>query len=169
LKKIVPSLILPITHSLLPIAYCLLLIFSFSSCIKTDLFEKNVIIPKHQWHWGYQPEINFTISDTAAAYTIYITLRHTEAYEYRNLWLFVSTKLPGDTAYNKERLELLLQSPDGKWLAATGMDDIWEHRILLFKGYKFKNPGTYSIRLQQNMRDNPLKHIMNAGVRIEKM
>lgn len=136
--------------------------------MKIEVFEKNVSIPKHEWKWDYTPEINFSISDTSSLYNIYISIRHTEAYEYRNLWLFVSTKLPGDTAYKKERIELPLQSPDGKWISATGMDDIWEHRILLFKEVSFKKQGTYSIQLEQNMRDNPLLHIMNAGVRIEK-
>lgn len=137
--------------------------------MKIDVFEKDIQIPGHQWNWNFQPEINFNITDTAVAYNIYITLRHTEAYEYRNLWLLVSTKLPGDTAYKKDRIELPLQSPDGKWISATGMDDIWEHRILLFKEVIFKKTGTYSIRLEQNMRDNPLLHVMNAGIRIEKL
>ena len=136
--------------------------------MKIEVFEKNATIPKKEWKWDYKPEINFTISDTSSLYNIYISLRHTEAYEYRNLWLFVSTKLPGDSAYKKERIELPLQNPDGKWISATGMDDIWEHRILLFKEVSFKKPGTYSIQLEQNMRDNPLLNIMNAGIRIEK-
>lgn len=158
MKRITPFNYLLIACCLLPIA----------SCMKIELFEKNATIPNQQWKWDYKPEINFNITDTTSAYNIYISLRHTEAYEYRNLWLFVSTKLPGDTAYKKERFELPLQSPGGKWLSATGMDDIWEHRILLFKNIGFKKSGTYSIQLEQNMRDNPLLHVMNAGIRIEK-
>jgi gliding motility-associated lipoprotein GldH len=160
LKKIISA-------HLFPLATCLLLL---ASCTKIDVFEKNAQIPKHEWKWDYKPEISFSITDTTSAYNVFITLRHTDAYEYRNLWLFVATKQPGDTSYNqKERIELPLQSPDGKWLSATGMDDIWEHRIRLFDKVRFKKSGTYSIQLEQNMRDNPLKHIMNAGVRIEKI
>lgn len=136
--------------------------------MKIDVFEKNVEIPKHEWAWDYKPEISFVISDTVSSYNIYLSLRHTEAYEYRNIWLFVSSKLPGEPAFKKERFEIPLQNPDGSWIAATGMDDIWEHRIILFKGIRFKQQGTYSIQLEQNMRDNPLLHVMNAGIRIEK-
>lgn len=125
-------------------------------------------IPGHKWHWNFTPEINFSITDSLSAYDVFVIVRHTEAYEYRNLWLFVSTKLPEDTIFRKERFELLLQSPSGKWLSASNMDDIWEHRLLLFKGIQFKKTGTYRIQLEQNMRDNPLKHIMNAGIRIQK-
>jgi gliding motility-associated lipoprotein GldH len=146
-------------------ACCLLL---NASCIKIDVFEKNVQIPSHEWKYDNKPEIKFDITDTTAAYNVYIILRHTEAYEYRNIWLFVSTKQPGDTVFQKARIELPLQNAEGKWLSATGMDDIWEHRIKLFENIKFKKSGTYSIQLEQNMRDNPLKHIMNAGIRIEK-
>ena len=141
----------------------------FASCIKIEVFEKNVQIPNHEWKWENKPAINFDISDTITAYNIFITLRHTEAYEYRNLWLFVYTKQPGDKVYQKARIELPLQNAAGKWLSATGMDDIWEHRIKLFENIKFKKSGIYSIQLEQNMRDNPLKHVMNAGIRIEKV
>lgn len=136
--------------------------------MKIDVFEKNIQIPGHEWKWDYKPEIKFDITDTTTAYNIFITLRHTEAYEYRNIWLFVYSKQPGDTVFQKERIELTLQNTEGKWLSASGMDDIWEHRVLLFQNLKFKKSGSYSIQLEQNMRDNPLKHVMNAGVRIEK-
>jgi gliding motility-associated lipoprotein GldH len=144
------------------------LLVSLSSCLKIDVFEKNVEIPAHEWKWDNKPAINFTITDTTSAYTVFITLRHTDAYEYRNLWLEVYTRLPGDTVFNKERIELPLQSSDGHWLNASGMDDIWEHRIPLFHKVKFTRIGTYTVQLEQVMRDNPLKHIMNVGVRIEK-
>jgi gliding motility-associated lipoprotein GldH len=136
--------------------------------MKINLFEKNVEIPHHDWKWDNKPSISFDITDTSAAYNVFITLRHTEAYEYRNIWLFVYTQQPGDTAFQKARIELPLQNAEGKWLSATGMDDIWEHRIKLFDKLQFRKAGTYRIQLEQNMRDNPLKHIMNAGIRIEK-
>jgi gliding motility-associated lipoprotein GldH len=140
----------------------------FNSCTQLDTFEKNIQIPKHEWSYQLQPEIEFTITDTISPYNVFITVRHTDAYAYKNLWLFVSTQQPGDSSYNKERFELTLQQPDGQWIG-SGLNDIWEIRHPLFSNIRFTKKGTYHIRLQQTMRDDPLYHIMNAGIRIEKV
>lgn len=133
-----------------------------------DTFEKNVQIPKHEWDYTFQPEINFTITDTVSAYNAFVTLRHTDAYAYKNIWLYISTQQPGNNNIQKERFEFVLQNQNGEWLG-TGMSDIWEVRLPLFETIRFTKQGNYSIRLQQTMRDNPLLHIMNAGIRIEKV
>jgi len=48
------------------------------------------------------------------------------------------------------------------------MDDIYEHRVLIQPETKFTKPGTYSFTLEQIMRDDPLQHVLNVGVRVEK-
>jgi gliding motility-associated lipoprotein GldH len=137
------------------------------SCSTMDTFEKNAEIPKHEWSYSLQPEINFTITDTISPYNVFVTLRHTDAYAYKNIWLYISTRQPGDSSFQKERFELTLQQQDGEWIG-TGMSDIWEVRYPLFNNLRFTKSGNYTIRLQQTMRDNPLLHVMNAGIRIEK-
>jgi len=139
----------------------------FASCNTMDTFEKNVQIPKHEWSYTNQPEISFTITDTISPYNVFVTLRHTDAYAYKNIWLYISTRQPGDSSFQKERFELILQNQTGEWIG-TGMSDIWEVRYPLFSNIRFTKQGNYTIRLQQTMRDNPLQHIMNAGIRIEK-
>lgn len=140
---------------------------AFSSCTQLGTFEKNVEIPKHEWSYSNQPEIKFNVTDTVSVYNVFVSLRHTDAYAYKNLWLYISTQQPGDSTFSKERFELTLQNQNGEWIG-TGMSDIWEVRCPLFTNIRFTRQGTYTIRLQQTMRDNPLMHIMNAGIRIEK-
>lgn len=138
------------------------------SCAQFDTFEQNIQIKEHAWTYSLQPEVQFNITDTTSFYNVFITLRHTDAYAYKNLWLYVLTQQPGDSSFRKDRFELTLQQPDGKWIG-TGFNDIWEIRHPLFTNIRFTKSGSYKIRLQQNMRDNPLLHIMNAGIRIEKV
>lgn len=152
------------------LTYCssfLITILFFSSCTQLDTFEKNIQIPEHEWNYSNQPDIHFNITDTISSYNVFVTLRHTDAYAYKNIWLFISTQQPGDSSYKKERFELILQNQKGEWIG-TGMSDIWEVRYPLFSNIRFTKQGSYTIRLQQTMRDNPLRHIMNAGIRIEK-
>mgnify|MGYP006170316267 FL=1 len=146
---------------------CLLAVILLAGCSTMDTFEKNAEIPKHEWSYSLQPEINFTITDTVTPYNVFVTLRHTDAYAYKNIWLYISTRQPGDSTFQKERFELTLQNQNGEWIG-TGMSDIWEVRYPLFNNLRFTKQGNYTIRLQQTMRDNPLLHVMNAGVRIEK-
>jgi len=147
--------------------YCLLLLAI--ACTPTvGVFERNVAIPDHAWKSSFKPEISFEISDTVSLYRIKVVLRHTDAYGFKNIWLNVGVQSPGDSLVNN-RLNLVLANDDRGWLV-KGMDDVFEHRIDLEKTpRRFPKTGTYKFTLQQIMREDPLQHVMNAGIRIEKV
>ena len=138
------------------------------SCTRTDLFEKNISFPKHQWDYANKPTISFDITDTVSYYNVFLVVRHTDAYHYNNLWIRMKSIAPGDSASSTQQFDLPLASQTG-WMG-TGMDDIYEHRILLFRRpVKFMFQGNYTITLEQVMRQNPLEEIMNVGIRLEKV
>lgn len=141
-------------------------VLHFSSCKTNDFFERNINIPNQEWEHSFKPSVSFNISDTVALYNIYVTLRHTHAYNFNNIWLNVQFQLPGDTA-KQQRVEVPLASNDG-WLG-TGMDDIYEvRRLITPQPFQFKNAGQTTFTLEQLMREDPLKHVINAGIRVEK-
>jgi gliding motility-associated lipoprotein GldH len=159
---------LPVTYCPLPIACCLLFIACclLPCCTQLDTFEKNTSIPNYQWQSSFEAKGVFTISDTATTYNAYIVLRHTDAYNYNNIWLNVGIQPPADTMhYQKVDVQL---GTDAKGWAGTGMNDIWEQRQLLFMGRQFKKPGNYNFSIKQIMRDDPLQAVMSAGLRVEK-
>ena len=145
-----------------------LLILSFTACVSTGLYEKIVFMPDQQWEYAYQPEFTFEIKDTAAAYKLYFLFRHDNRYLYNNLWVSIDSKLPDSSKIRTERFEFKLAS--GKEWLGTGMDDIYDHRILLYRNpVKFTKQGVYLVRLKQDMRTDPLQHVYNAGLRLEKI
>jgi len=145
-----------------------LAIILLAACETLDVFEKNVSIPDHEWRSDFLPEISFEITDTTSLYNIFVVLRHTDAYRYNNLWLNIYTQVPGDTIH-KERVDLKLATDDKGWLG-SGMDDIFEHRILINRQpLRFVRPGLYRFQLGHIMREEPLQHIMNIGLRVEKV
>ncbi len=150
------------------ISFCFLLLFIFlSGCARIDLFEKAVTLPKQEWALANRPEITFDIKDTSASYKVYFIVRHTDAYRYNNLWIKLYSKLPGEQTERSDRYEIPL-STDSRWLG-TGMDDIFDHRVLLYHDpVKFFKPGRYTLRLEQDMRVDPLENVLNVGIRIEK-
>ncbi|HMU72736.1 MAG TPA: gliding motility lipoprotein GldH [Ferruginibacter sp.] len=144
-------------------ATCLLL----ASCKQVDLFEKNTVIPGNAWKRSYQATGQFVISDTVSRYSIYLVLRHTDAYNYNNIWLRVGLGAPGDSLFT-QRVDLKLGDDANGW-EGTGMNDIWEVRKLLNgEPRRFKKAGTYRFTISQEMRDDPLTGIMSAGMRLEK-
>lgn len=51
------------------------------------------------------------------------------------------------------------------------MDDIYEHLLPLTPDgtdYYFRKKGDYTFTIEQVMREDPLQHVMNVGLRIEK-
>lgn len=148
----------------------ILAIFATSafSCSEINLFEKNVQVPDHQWAYDFKPEISFDITDTTSFYQIFFVFRHTDAFGYNNIWVKVESSAPGNSTGKTEQFDFPLTS-NNKW-TGSGMDDIYEHRILLYNGpVKFRHSGTYKVRLEQVMRESPLKHVLNVGLRVEKV
>lgn len=137
------------------------------SCTQINTFEKNVNIPKFEWRSDFAVKGSFIVKDTSHTYNTYIILRHTDAYKYNNIWLNVAIQPPGDSLHNL-KVDLQLGT-DAKGWFGTGMNDIWEIRQLLFnQPMKFKKSGTYNFSITQIMRDDPLRAVMSAGLRVEK-
>lgn len=146
-----------------------LIIFSLlaASCRPVEVFEKNTVIPGLKWNHNFAATGAFNITDTLSSYTIYLVLRHTDAYSYNNVWLNVGLQSPGDTFFF-QKIDLSLGT-DAKGWEGTGMNDIWEVRKPLAQNKRFRKTGEYGFSIFHIMRDNPLSDIMSAGIRVEKV
>ena len=140
----------------------------FLSCKNLDFFEKTVPLPQQKWGYDYHPTFTIAITDTVARYNIYIVIRHTDAYKYNNLWIRSDIKFPGDSL-RTQNIDISLAT-DAKGWAGKGIDDIFEYRKNVTPGpIALKRSGTYTFTLSQIMRENPIEHILNIGVRVEKV
>jgi gliding motility-associated lipoprotein GldH len=141
---------------------------SIAACSKLDTFEKTVAIPEQKWYSANKQTFKFNITDTASAYSIYLVVRHTDAYKYNNLWLKLETSFPGSPTAS-QNVDLTLATDASGWMG-TGMDDIYEYRKPISRGpVHFSKTGEYVFTLSQIMREDPLEHIMNVGIRVEKI
>lgn len=138
---------------------------ALAGCASIDLYEKSVAIPNHEWQRTFQPSFNFTIKDTSAPYKIFLVLRHTEKYNFNNIYVNLYVKGPGQDSTQKIQRDITLATAEKGWLA-TGMDDIYEQRQLLFE--QNLRAGDYHFTIEQIMREDPLHHVLNAGLRLEK-
>jgi gliding motility-associated lipoprotein GldH len=139
-----------------------------ASCSTVDLYEKQAFMPSQQWYYNNMPSFTFKITDTVSLYNLYIVLRHTDAYNYNNIWLRLGSKAPGDTI-RFQNINLPLATDATGW-DGTGTDDIFEVRKNITPGpVPFKKAGSYTFSIAQIMREDPLNHILNVGLRIEKV
>lgn len=145
----------------------LVVVTLFVSCDTINVYERNATLENHRWQAADKPSFEFEISDSLSRYNIFIVLRHADAYRYNNLWLNIHTLAPGDSIAKVQALDLQLATNEKGWLG-SGMDDIYEHRVRISQAPVPLRPGLYRFQLEQIMRDDPLEHVLNVGVRVEK-
>lgn len=142
----------------------------FAACQPVPHFQKNEAIPHNAWSYNFKPVFTFDITDSNSFYQPYFIIRHTQAYPYNNLWMWLYIKTPGDTVATKARINITLADATGKWLG-RGMGEIYEQRMPFSLGdsVDLSKPGTYTIEMEQNMRIDPLPEVLHVGVRVEKV
>ena len=136
------------------------------SCDKGVVADKYHHIENSIWTWDDVRNFAFEIEDTESQHDILIQLRHTTDYPLSNLFLFVEITGPSGQTL-KDTINYILAEPDGKWIG-KGNGHIRELRYLYREHTFFPEQGTYSISLEQAMRE-PRLPVSDIGVRIEKI
>jgi len=131
------------------------------------MFERTERFSAHEWPASQEPLMKFDITDTSSFYNIYVVIRHTDAYRYNNIFLNITTQSPNDTP-RTQLLDISLADNTKGWLG-SGMDDIFDRRAHITQAPIRLKKGTYTFKLQQAMREDPLGYVLSAGIRVEKV
>lgn len=144
-----------------------LAVTGLTSCQDTQtVIDNNFKIAEHNWSYTEKVQVPVMIENADLPYNLYVNLRLTASYRYSNIFLLIHITGP-DGKRTTERKEFRLALPDGEWLG-SGSGNLYSYQILYKENYKFPEKGKYIIELEQNMRDNPLNSVTDAGVRVEK-
>ncbi len=143
-----------------------ILILVFTSCDESRVYDTNFSFKNETWHKDTFLMFEVNILDTVQIYNMYVNNRITGKYAYENMYLFVTTKLPNDLIV-RDTLECILAEPNGLWLG-KGFGGVWSNKIPYKKHFKFPYKGKYIFQLEQAMREDELKYVLDAGIRIEK-
>ena len=118
-------------------------------------------------HVGWEVDSNLCyqpiITDSTADYQMLITIRHTDAYPYQNLWLFVDIQ-KDSIPVTRDTIECYMANERGEWLG--GGLSIHELPLLYNDNYQFASIGEYQISITQGMREDTLIGIKEVGVKI---
>lgn len=143
-----------------------LTVLSFSACKHPAIFDKDEEIVDGSWLTTQKPKFEVEIEDSLQNTNVYINIRNSSCYPYRNILLFINTTFP-DGKVARDTLECMLADDTGRWLG-DGLGDIWDNRILFKKNVRFPQRGIYKFEFEQAMRLDPLPCIMDIGMRVEK-
>ena len=138
------------------------------SCRQIDVYEKVAEIPGHEWKRNHKAIVEIDVKDSTY-HNIFFVIRHTEKFQFTNI---VATLTVQDTAKASKpisfmRLNIPIVNKHGNWVG-NNMDDLYYHRVKINQSVFFK-PGRYKFILQHEMRENPLRYVLNVGAAIEKI
>jgi gliding motility-associated lipoprotein GldH len=146
--------------------FILLIVAGLTSCKQVELYERLKNVPGGNWKAGEKLSFPLTIKDTTIGYNLFVSIRHSNVYPYRNIWVRMGLQMPGQDSVSYQDFELPLADNE-KWLG-SGLNDIYDRRVRLFgQPQRFSKTGTVNFTLQHIMRDDPLPGVLQAGIRIE--
>ncbi len=134
------------------------------SCDPARIYDDNKSIGNDKWYYKNTLPFDVQIIDTNTWYDVSVNLRISSDYAYNNIFLWLYTTNP-DKKTDKRRIEIRLADEKGKWLG-KGLGDIYDYQFPAIQKVKFPVSGFYRFELEQNMRDDTLKFVKSAGIRV---
>jgi|SRR5690554_4745964 len=147
-------------------------IMFLSACAdKNYVFDQNIEIPNARWIVSDRAILKVNITDTISQHNFYINVRNTEAYPYRNLYVFVTTVFPNEKS-SRDTVGIVLADASGRWLGSgNGFLSSSQHltnTIMYQYNKRFPIAGEYIFEIEQAMREDTLVGVQNIGLKIEK-
>lgn len=137
-----------------------------SSCDDQKFFDNSISLTDDLWPSDKEMVFKVDIEDTISPYRFFINIRNSTSYRYSNIYFFLITEFPGG-GMSRDTIECTLADKTGKWLG-KGTGKYRDNRVYIRENIRFPRQGTYTLRLNQAMRENKLAGISEAGIRLEK-
>ncbi len=138
------------------------------SCDKKTVFNQNKDFDNAKWQIKDECKFEFEIEDSNISYSLFYNVRNSVSYPYYNLYVTRYLMDEKGTQIEEKLDELMLANEKTGEPFGTGLGDIFDHKILVYKSLKFSKKGKYTIKVKQFMRQNPLPDIVSFGLVIEK-
>jgi gliding motility-associated lipoprotein GldH len=153
--------------NLFTVFFISMLLFIMNGCHTDNLVDTNEEMAQRNWSYVNKIKAVVDITDQARAYNMRFKLRHTADYRYSNIFILMHLSVAGQPKVTR-RYEYKLAEADGQWLG-NGSGNLYDYSLPLLTGYHFPKAGIYTIEIEQNMRDNPLTEISDAGITVAEI
>ncbi len=137
-----------------------------TSCDRTKFYDESLSLQNDKWPKDEAMSFKINIEDTVSTYRFFINVRNTTSYRYKNIYFFLTTEFPNG-GMSRDTIDCLLAAKNGEWFGkGTGL--YRDNRIPIRSNIRFPKAGTFTLSLNQAMREEVLEGISEAGVRLEK-
>lgn len=139
------------------------------SCNENTLYKAYEDVEDGLWPVDKKYTFQFEVEDSTQAYNLFYLVRNAQQYPYYNLYLTRQMKGPDGKAMYTRLDEMYLSDQVTGKPRGSGLGDLFDHKIIFLRNYRFPRTGKYSITVAQSMRQNPLPYVMGIGLSVEKM
>jgi gliding motility-associated lipoprotein GldH len=146
----------------------LLVVAVMFGCDTNAVYKEYTDIDEGKWAVKDAPSFTFEIKDTTVPYNIYYNLRNSLSYDYYNLYLTRYLRDESGKELESRLDELILMDPKTGKPTGEGIGDLFDHKFLMKRNYRFPKAGKYTMQIKQYMRQDPLLHIESVGITVEK-
>lgn len=140
-------------------------VYGAISCSRQPVYNEFKQVDPDGWSADSSSVFQVNMEDTSGTYNLTLHIRHTSAYPYQNLWLFVEQLSP-DSQLVRDTISCILADHAGKWLG-TGTGSVYLFSAPLKKQYSFGQQGIYRYTVVHGMRDEILSGIQAVGLKLE--
>ncbi|AQG81610.1 gliding motility lipoprotein GldH [Spirosoma montaniterrae] len=148
---------------------CVLLVaWLLIGCDPNTVYKEYTDIEDGKWYIKNAPSFTFEIKDATVPYNIYYNLRNNLSYGYFNLYLTRYLRDANGKEIESRLDELILLDPKTGKPNGDGLGDLFDHKFLMKRNYRFPKPGQYTMQIRQYMRQDPLLNIQSVGITVEK-
>lgn len=161
-------MLLILTEEMKRLLSVLVLVLLLFGCDTNTVYKAYEDIEDGKWYIKNAPSFTFEIEDASMPYNIYYNLRNNLSYGYYNLYLTRYLRDANGKEIESRLDELILLDPKTGKPNGDGIGDLFDHKFLMKRNYRFPKPGKYTMQIRQYMRQDPLLNIQSVGITVEK-
>lgn len=144
----------------------LALFIGLASCDKGRVYQQVYDFNDIGWSVDTIPAFTFEIADGEPK-NILLNLRYGLDYKEYNIYLKYDLQDSAGNELASELISLDLFDPKTGRPLGEG-NSIYQNQISVLQNYRFAQPGSYTFRVAQYTRENPVMEIYSVGVRVEE-
>lgn len=152
-----------------PRAVLALMIWFVASCDPARVHEEQLSLQDRIWIHQHPLYFSLDVQNPGQSYNLKVSIRNSEDYPYSRLFLTwrLTDSLGLELSAHMESINLF-DPKSGRPFGKSAIGDIFSHEFTIQEGYKFPHRGKYILSLQHSMREDSLKGIVSAGLRLER-
>ncbi len=149
--------------NILPGFVLVLFVVLLTACGGSATFEAKQDFKEKYWLKNEPVVFHFAIEETAPHYDFHYFIRNSLEYPYQNIYLQYYLEDSSGNVVARQLNNVELFNPKTGKPLGDGVGDVFNLEKTFLARYQFPYPGEYTLRIDQYMRQDTLRHIHTVG------